>query len=60
MKHRLLLLMVFIGQCVAVNAQTLTAETLSIGEVITLQYPSAVLQQKRHFIWALFSCVFYR
>ena len=47
MKHRLLLLMVFIGHCVAVNAQTLTAETLFIGEVITLQYPSEVLQQNR-------------
>ena len=47
MQNRLMLIMILVGVLLSGKIQAFTAEALTIGEVITLQYPSAVLQQNR-------------
>lgn len=47
MQKRLMLIMILVGVLLSGRIQAFTPEPLTIGEVITLQYPSAVLQQKR-------------
>ena len=47
MQNRLMLIMILVWVLLSGKIQAFTAEALTIGEVITLQYPSAVLQQTR-------------
>lgn len=47
MQNRLMLIMILVGVLLSGKIRAFTAEALTIGEVITLQYPSAVLQQTR-------------